>query len=60
MSDRQHGIAKMSSSDGYYLIVSSIPVFVMLLVEALYNSLNFSISLFAPLLALRQGNTPAE
>jgi hypothetical protein len=60
MSDNNYGIADFDSSDDYQVAASYVPVFVMLLVAAMYNTLNFTFSVFAPFSVLRRGNASAE
>lgn len=59
MSDHNHGIVGLNSSNDYHLAISYVPVFIMLLVSAVYGALDSTLSMFASFLALRRGNAPA-
>lgn len=58
MSDRKQGIAVLRSSGDSHTTIY-VPVFVMLLVAMMYESLDATASIFAPFLALRRGNAQA-
>ena len=59
VSDRKQGIAELRSSGASHTTISYVPVFVMLLVAIMYESLDATASVFAPFLALRRGNAQA-
>ena len=59
VSDRKQGIAVLRSSGASHTTISYVPVFVMLLVAIMYESLDATVSVFAPFLALRRGNAQA-
>ena len=59
MSDRKQGIAVLKSNGDSHTTIASVPVFVMLLVAMIYESLDATASVFAPFLALRRGNAQA-
>ncbi len=59
VSDRKQGIAALKSSGASHTTISYVPVFVMLLVAMMYESLDATASVFAPFLALRRGNAQA-
>jgi hypothetical protein len=59
MSNRNYGIIEVNTNDNYHLAIAYVPVSVMLLVAAMFNSLNFAVSVFAPFVALRRGHASA-
>ena len=59
MSDKKQGIAVLKSSRDSHTTIAYVPVFVMLLVAMMYESLNATATVFAPLLALHCGNAQA-
>ena len=59
VSDRKQGIAVLRSSGASHTTISYVPVFVMLLVAIMYESLDATASVFAPFIALRRGNAQA-
>ena len=60
ISDRNQGLVDLNTSSGNSRVLSTyLPAFVMLCVAALYTSLDFSVSVFAPFAALRRGNATA-
>ena len=59
MSNKKQGIAVLRSSGDSHTTISYVPVFVMLLVALMYESLDATASVFAPFLALRRGNAQA-
>ena len=59
VSDRKQGIAVLKSSGDSHTTIAYVPVFVMLLVAAMYESLDTTASIFAPFLALHRGNAQA-
>ena len=59
VSDRKQGIAVLRSSGASHTTISYVPVFVMLLVAIMYESLDATASIFAPFLALRRGDAQA-
>jgi hypothetical protein len=62
ISFRKNGIAAMPSDDGIDVEIYSryLPAIVMLLVATLYNSLDFTVSLFAPFHTLKLGSASAS
>ena len=59
VSDRKQGIAVLKSSGDSHTTIAYVPVFVMLLVAMMYESLDATASVFAPFLALHRGNAQA-
>ena len=59
VSDKKQGIAALRSSGDAHTTISYVPVFVMLLVAIMYQSLDATASVFAPFLALRRGDAQA-
>ena len=59
VSDRKRGIALLRSSGDSHTTISYVPVFVMLSVALMYESLDAAASIFAPFLALRRGDAQA-
>lgn len=60
VSDSRNGIVEVSNSKVDSQILSTyLPAFVTLVLAMLYTSLDFAISIFAPLAALRRGNVTA-
>ena len=59
VSDRKQGIAVLKSSGESHTTISYVPVFVMLLVAMMYESLDVTACVFAPFLALHRGNAQA-
>ena len=59
VSDRKQGIAVLKSSSDSHMAISYVPVFAMLLVAMMYESLDATASVFAPFLALHRGNAQA-
>ena len=59
LSDKKQGIAVLRSSGASHATISYVPVFVMLLVAIMYESLDATASVFAPFLTLRRGNAQA-
>lgn len=59
VSDRKQGIAVLKSSGDSHTNIAYVPVFVMLFVAMMYESLDATASVFAPFLALHRGNAQA-
>ena len=59
VSDRKQGIAVLKSSGDSHTTISYVPVFVMLVVATMYESLDDTVSAFAPFLPLRRGEAQA-
>ena len=60
VSDSRNGFVDVTNSNVDSQILSTyLPAFVALALAILYTSLDFAVSIFTPLIALRRGNVPA-